>query len=174
MSCTPSLPDPSNGAAARLTRGGTARRRRAPPAHDGEHARSFAGFPGTTGDPDSNVRTPAVCVSRSVSDWRVAPETRKSRQRMALRMARPGLEPGTPRFSVMNRNLSNSRGIPAFEWVLAIDPHQLDVRKLRSFRVDLGTESRFGAQWALAPVAPPRRVACPCMVRKGWRSERCG
>src|SRR5919109_982558 len=62
------------------------------------------------------------------------------------RVARPGLEPGTPRFSVMDRNLSNSRGIPAFEWVLAIDPHQLDVRKLRSFRVDLGTESRFGAQ----------------------------
>jgi hypothetical protein len=61
-------------------------------------------------------------------------------------VARPGLEPGTPRFSVMDRNLSNSRGIPAFEWVLAIDPHQLDVRKLRSFRVDLGTESRFGAQ----------------------------
>src|SRR5215211_4733564 len=78
-------------------------------------------------------------------------------------MARPGLEPGTPRFSVMDRNLSNSRGIPAFERVLAIDTHQLDVRKLRSFRVDLGTESRFGAQWALAPVAPPRRVACPCV-----------
>jgi hypothetical protein len=51
--------------------------------------------------------------------------------------------------------------------VIAIDPYHLDIRKLRSFRIDLGTESRFGAQWALAPVAPPRRVACSCMYGRG-------
>jgi hypothetical protein len=38
-------------------------------------------------------------VSRSVSNSRTAPETRRSSNRAALRMARPGLEPGTPRFS---------------------------------------------------------------------------
>jgi hypothetical protein len=86
-------------------------------------------------------------------------------------MARGGLEPPTPRFSVMDGNLSNSRGIPAFEWVLAIDPHQLDVRKLRSFRVDLDTESRFGAQWALAPVTPPGGSRARAWT-EGWRSER--
>jgi hypothetical protein len=42
---------------------------------------------------------------------------------------------------------------------------------LRSFRVDLGTERRFGAQWALAPVAPPRRVACPCVYGRGGEAN---
>jgi hypothetical protein len=41
-------------------RGGTEHRRCATEAHDGEHARSFAGLRGTTGDPDSDTRTPAV------------------------------------------------------------------------------------------------------------------
>jgi hypothetical protein len=64
-----------------------------------------------------------------------------------LRMARPGLEPGTPRFSVVGRNLSNSVVIPANMRLLAVERHGLDVRKLHSFLLDLGTETRFGAQW---------------------------
>ena len=61
-------------------------------------------------------------------------------------MARPGLEPGTPRFSVVGQNVSNSDAIPAVQRVLAIESDRLDVRKLRSFLEGLGTEMRCGAQ----------------------------
>jgi len=44
-------------------------------------------------------------------------------------------------------NLSNSGVIPAIPYVLATWCPGLDVRKLRSFVVDLGTEMSFGAQW---------------------------
>jgi hypothetical protein len=81
-------------------------------------------------------------------------------------MARPGLEPGTPRFSVVVQNLSNSGGIPANPLVLAVDRWMLDVRKLRSFVADLGTRGGFGAQSersvAVCPVAYlPNRAAQP-------------
>ena len=82
----------------------------------------------------------------------------KSRWTSGLRMARPGLEPGTPRFSVVDQDSSNTRGTPAFERVLASPSHRLNVRKLRSFRADLGTEMCFGARGSLARVASPRSV----------------
>jgi hypothetical protein len=62
-------------------------------------------------------------------------------------MARGGLEPPTPRFSVVGLNLSNSGAIPAIPYVLAAECRGLDTRKLRSLLVDLGTEMSFGAQW---------------------------
>jgi len=71
-------------------------------------------------------------------------------------MARPGLEPGTPRFSVVDRNLSDKGGILAIQHLLAGHPRRLDVRKLRWFLADLGTERRFGAQWQLPSLAPLR------------------
>jgi hypothetical protein len=94
-------------------------------------------------------------------------------------MARPGLEPGTPRFSVVDWDLSNSRGIPAIHGVPDSSARRLDVRKLRSFVANLGTERRFGTQWPLPALAPSssdarasgvlsrRRLAC-----EAWRSWR--
>jgi hypothetical protein len=41
------------------------------------------------------------------------PKRRKSRWNAGSRMARPGLEPGTPRFSVVRSRLSNGRELPA-------------------------------------------------------------
>jgi hypothetical protein len=61
-------------------------------------------------------------------------------------VARPGLEPGTPRFSVVEPNLSNSGGIPANTPFNAGLPRRTDHRKLRSFLANLGTETRSGAQ----------------------------
>ena len=43
-------------------------------------------------------------------------------------VARPGLEPGTPRFSVVGRNLSNSSEIPAVEQVITTERQRLDAR----------------------------------------------
>jgi hypothetical protein len=104
-------------------------------------------------------------VSRSVSCSRTAPETRRSSSRAALRMARPGLEPGTPRFSDVDRNVSNSRVIPAIERVSVIESHWLDVRRLRSFLADSGTEMRIGTQ---CETAGARRCA-----RGSWTTSAC-
>ncbi len=75
------------------------------------------------------------------------PKRRKSRWNAGLRMARPGLEPGTPRFSVVGRNPSNNAEKPAVLRYLDRRDHQPDVRKLRSFVADWGTRLRFGTQW---------------------------
>jgi hypothetical protein len=61
-------------------------------------------------------------------------------------MARPGLEPGTPRFSVVAAKLSNSAESPAVWRLLERHDHQRDLRKLRFFVADLGTRGGFGAQ----------------------------
>jgi hypothetical protein len=53
------------------------------------------------------------------------PEKGKSRWNAGFRMARPGLEPGTPRFSVVGENLSNraeSLQIPTFSSYLDLGP----------------------------------------------------
>jgi hypothetical protein len=63
-----------------------------------------------------------------------------------LLMARPGLEPGTPRFSVVGQNLSNSGGTLQIRQSCGTMAEEADRRKLRSFLADLGNETRFGAQ----------------------------
>jgi hypothetical protein len=63
-------------------------------------------------------------------------------------MARPGLEPGTPRFSVVGRNLSNSAESPANPAGSRDGPTRAGCRKLRSFLADSGTRMPFSAQWA--------------------------
>jgi hypothetical protein len=80
-------------------------------------------------------------------DPQQVPEKRKSRCNAGLRMARPGLEPGTPRFSVVDRHPSNSPETPAVSRLLACRAHARDRRKLRLFVADLGTRKHFGAQW---------------------------
>jgi hypothetical protein len=80
-------------------------------------------------------------------------------------MARPELEPGTPRFSDVGRNVSNSRVIPAIDRVSVIEAHWLDVRRLRSFLADSGTEMRIGTQ---CETAGARRSA-----RGSWTTSAC-
>jgi hypothetical protein len=58
----------------------------------------------------------------------------------------PDSNRGHPRFSVVEQNLSNRRENPAIQRVLRIDLCEADLRKLRSFAADLGTETRSGAQ----------------------------
>jgi hypothetical protein len=67
-------------------------------------------------------------------------------------MARPVAEPGTPRFSAVARNLSNSDETPAFSRFLRRRDQQLDRRKLRSFVAD----------WALECASVPN---APAMTR---------
>jgi hypothetical protein len=78
-------------------------------------------------------------------------------------VARPGLEPGTPRFSVVEQNLSNNSVIPAIQRVLAPVRPRPDVRKLRSLCVDLGTRVRFGAQ-------SPRACDADRRATGSWRA----
>src|SRR4051812_46576769 len=87
------------------------------------------------GRPDTVVACPYPCPIQSSTT--ATPETGNPHRHGGFCMARPGLEPGTPRFSVVGLNLSNSDGIPAIPHVLAPGSRGLDTRKLRSFLVDL-------------------------------------
>ena len=66
-------------------------------------------------------------------------------------MARPGLEPGTPRFSVVRSRLSNVAEIPANP----LDPNGLarleTSRKFRSFLADSGDEKRLVSHSGASP-----------------------
>ena len=76
-----------------------------------------------------------------------APESPKSSSHRALRaMARPGLEPGTPRFSVLRPNLSNRAKSPAIKRLLVGSPREAGVSYLRTFALQLGTQISFGTQ----------------------------
>ena len=98
-----------------------------------------------TGAPlPSKVLAPMRARKSAVpSGCRVAPLESSWRRENRLvaggsRMAGPGLEPGTPRFSVVDWDLSNSRGIPAIHGVPDSSPRILDVRKLRSYVANFG------------------------------------
>ena len=58
----------------------------------------------------------------------------------ALGMARPGLEPGTPRFSVLTPNLSNQGKSPAIKRLLVGSVKEAEVSYLRTFALQLGTQ----------------------------------
>jgi len=74
------------------------------------------------------------------------PETARSGIHRGFRaMARPGLEPGTPRFSVVDRNRSNRVESPAVPGVHIVNERRDEVRNLHSFLVDSGTGTRLGA-----------------------------
>jgi hypothetical protein len=64
-------------------------------------------------------------------------------------MARPGLEPGTPRFSVVDRNLSNSGVIPAVQWFL----------RVAGSEAIIAICVRLPPIWALKLVPVPNRLA---------------
>jgi integrase len=79
-----------------------------------------------------------------------ATKKRRRKRRFAgtSEVARPGLEPGTPRFSVVGQKSSNSAESPAFWRFLGRRNRGPDRRKLRSFVADLGTRMSLGAQCA--------------------------
>jgi hypothetical protein len=62
-----------------------------------------------------------------------------------LNIGAPGLEPGTPRFSVVDRDPSNYVESPAFSEVCVVGVRRGEVRNLLSFLADSGTETRLGA-----------------------------
>src|SRR5687767_13005432 len=64
-------------------------------------------------------------------------------------MARPGLEPGTPRFSVVEQDLSNSGRIPANTDVLELPRSRPGCRNLRSSLLI----------WALDEASVPNQIA---------------
>jgi hypothetical protein len=88
------------------------------------------------------------------------PKRRKSGWNAGLRMARPGLEPGTPRFSVVGAEASNWPEAAANRWVPSRRQMRGDCRKKRSFAVDLGTQVGPGAQ---SLPAPPRVRTAPTL-----------
>ena len=61
-------------------------------------------------------------------------------------MARPGLGPGTPRFSVLRRNLSNWAEIPAKKWVASRDSSERERALCELYAPQLDTEISFGTQ----------------------------
>jgi hypothetical protein len=98
-------------------------------------------------------------------------------------MARPGLEPGTPGFSVVGQKSSNTAESPAFWRFVGRRDQEPDRRKLPSFVADLGTRMGFSAQCAGhdpaadegAPLGfpPPPESARPCghhvaVMQHGW------
>jgi hypothetical protein len=62
-------------------------------------------------------------------------------------MARGGLEPPTPRFSVLRPNLSNWAKSPAIKRLLGGSLKEAQVSYLRTFALRLGTEIGFGTQF---------------------------
>jgi hypothetical protein len=94
---------------------------------------------------------------------------RRARTAPPDQMARPGLEPGTPRFSVVGRNPSNCRESPAMRRLHIIDGCPSDVRKLRSFAASLGTEMHPSAQSAFSIRAADSR---PAETRVGRSTQR--
>ena len=75
------------------------------------------------------------------------PESVRSSIHSDLRtMARPGLEPGTPRFSVADRNPSNRVESPAIQRESGEGHWTAKARKFHSFLTDSGTQMRFGTQ----------------------------
>ena len=79
-------------------------------------------------------------------------------------MARPGLEPGTPRFSDSRVRASNRREIPAIRWVARKVWALAEVRKSRSLVADVGHELDAVAHWG-------RRVGVSCTA--GGNAESC-
>jgi hypothetical protein len=97
-------------------------------------------------------------------------ETAKSISHRALRMmARPGLEPGTPRFSVLGRNLSNCPESPATSRVRTSRRSLVDLCKLRSLLCI------WAPRCALVPIrCSSPGLAAPLVARAMRRARKAG
>ena len=77
------------------------------------------------------------------------PHGRRSNRRQLAgrsRMARPGLEPGTPRFSVVRSSLSNDAENAANSRLRRGQAHVCKLRKFHGFLADSGDEGRLVSQ----------------------------
>src|SRR2546421_7577958 len=82
-------------------------------------------------------------------------------------MARPGLEPGTPRFSEADDEPSNRRKSAGNDGVRCVDHRRPKPRKFHSFLAYSGTETRFSAQWRTG------RLVADCHAGgRGFESRR--
>jgi hypothetical protein len=78
------------------------------------------------------------------------PEKGKSRWNAGFRMARPGLEPGTPRFSVVAQTVSNTGERPGIQRFPVVASRRARSAQIAFFLADLGTRLQLGAQSAHA------------------------
>ena len=83
----------------------------------------------------------------------------ESRRYGRSRMARPGLEPGTPRFSVVRLQLSNQVEIARNSRFWSSPSRRHKVRKFQEFLADSGDERRDVSQSGLAERAASRPAA---------------
>jgi hypothetical protein len=74
-----------------------------------------------------------------------APENKNSAIMRDCAMARPGLEPGTPRFSVVRSESSNQPKSPANNGLRGLSPRCRHARKFPSFRPDSGDGWRLAS-----------------------------
>jgi len=89
--------------------------------------------------------------------------TRETRESAGLpRMARPGLEPGTPRYSVVGRNRSNKVESPAIPRVLLRHGRREEVRNFHTFLADSGTETHL----------VPKRLPRPTLNMRWSQGDR--
>ena len=99
----------------------------------------------------ANTMTPDRRLSaQSSAQWTLDPDhpkRGKSRWNAGLQMARPGLEPGTPRFSVVRSESSNQPETPAKRGRRVRGPRRRHTRKFASFLPDSGDEWRLVSHW---------------------------
>jgi hypothetical protein len=122
----------------------------APQAPEIMEAKPGSPLPTHTADVTTTTRGSGGSSRRCTIDSRILQRCGLS----ALRVARPGLEPGTPRFSVPGQNPSNRAEIPA--WKLVSTSVLAGGEKSQFADSDAGV-------WALRSATVPKRIA-----QVGW------
>ena len=112
---------------------------------------SSCGFPGAPANGRAPL-PPAVSFSSPIQEGDSSPDARyrKRENPAAMRIvavARPGLEPGTPRFSVVRSESSNQPETPAKRGRRVRGPRLRHTRKFASFLPDSGDEWRLVSHW---------------------------
>jgi hypothetical protein len=133
-------------------------------------------FPRRSGTVTRCGDTTTVSCASNCNSPGIPPATRESRRHAGLRcfkMARPGLEPGTPRFSVLRPNLSNRAKSPAIKRLLVGSPREAEVGYLRTFALQLGTQISLGTQSTPMAATSPSERQTACATRSPRRIVQC-
>jgi hypothetical protein len=109
--------------------------------YGGAARRSYG--PRATGTPFGTLRT---SVARSRSLGGPTPANKTADLQALPAMARPGLEPGTTRFSVLREEVSNRPKSLRRRWSRTRETHSGDIRCLRTFRPRSGTRRGASTQ----------------------------
>ena len=125
----------------------------------GDDNRGFAGVSEPRRPVTRSGDTTTVSCASGISSASIPPPTRESSFHAGygvLEVARPGLEPGTPRFSVVRSRFSNGCEILAKQQDSSDLPDRCEVRKFRSFLADSGDGAPFISQSAAPRRSWPR------------------